>query len=157
MPAAETFKEAIAQAQEHLRCGRSAEAEAVCRRVLTREPGHPAALDVMGLVLARRGEFAAARDSFDRAIALDPDVAEFHLHRGRTLFHLGDCVAAAEACARAIALRPDASEAHYHLGQARHEMRQWDAAAASYRQALTLNPRHARAQHQLGLVLKHLG
>src|SRR5438132_13380350 len=110
MPAAETFKEAIAQAQEHLRCGRSAEAEAVWRGLLARQPDHPVALDVVGLVLARRGEFAAARDCFDRATTFAPQVADFHLHRGRTLFHLGDCAAAVEACARAIALRPDASE-----------------------------------------------
>ena len=55
-------------------------------------------------MLRRRPE--AALEAIDRAIALAPDAAEYHLHRGNLLYRLGRFDEAAEAFGRAAGLDP---------------------------------------------------
>jgi capsular polysaccharide transport system permease protein len=48
----------------------------------------------------------SARVAIDRALALAPENAEYHLHRAHLLFGLGDFAGAADAFTRAVAIDP---------------------------------------------------
>lgn len=50
------------------------------RRALEREPNRATYLDTLGLVQLARGDKAAARLAFERAVALEPGNSEFRLH-----------------------------------------------------------------------------
>lgn len=62
---------------------------------------------VLGTKQEMRGEYAAARDHFRRAIRLHPGDHEFHFALARTYFHLGDTRRAARALTRARELASD--------------------------------------------------
>lgn len=53
--------------EEWLRAGDAAEAERCFRKVLAREPRHPRALQVMGLLAHRRGERDRAVEALEGA------------------------------------------------------------------------------------------
>ena len=56
------------------------DALAMIRRALEREPNRATYLDTLGLVQQARGDKAAARQAFERAVALEPGNSEFRLH-----------------------------------------------------------------------------
>lgn len=56
------------------------DALAMIRRALEREPNRATYLDTLGLVQLARGDKAAARQAFERAVALEPGNSEFRLH-----------------------------------------------------------------------------
>ena len=76
--AKETFDAGMVfnEAVECLRSGRDDHALALCARVLEREPRHARALHLAGTIQAQRGELAAAGQSLNRALALDPGCAD---------------------------------------------------------------------------------
>jgi Tfp pilus assembly protein PilF len=66
-----------------------------------------------GNVLAALGRHQAAVESFDRALATNPDFAEIHLNRGNSLTRLARREEALASYDRALAIRPDMAEAHF--------------------------------------------
>ncbi|KAB2964535.1 tetratricopeptide repeat protein, partial [Zoogloea sp.] len=56
------------------------DALAMIRRALEREPNRATYLDTLGLVHQARGDKAAARQAFERALALESGNSEFRLH-----------------------------------------------------------------------------
>jgi hypothetical protein len=99
-----------------------------------------------GTVLLGLGRAADALASFDRAIALRPDIAELHSNRGNALRDLAQPEAGLVAHARAIALRPDYAEAHSNLARTLIDQNQHTPALASLDRALALNPGLAGAR-----------
>src|SRR5579884_416020 len=83
-----------------LRAGRADDAAALLRRLTEAVASAPAWRVLSGIEMLR-GEPAAALAAIDRALALAPDTAEYHLHRGHALYHLGAADAAAAAFAEA--------------------------------------------------------
>jgi capsular polysaccharide transport system permease protein len=71
-----------------------------------REPTNPTLWRLISAAESQSGATEAALAAIERALALVPDNAEYHLHRGHLLYRCGDFVAAAEAINRAAALDP---------------------------------------------------
>ena len=67
------------------RQGRLADAQAAYEAILAREPRHFDALHLLAVLLAQAGRFDEALTAFDRAVALQPNVAALHFNRGRAL------------------------------------------------------------------------
>ena len=59
----------------------------------------------------QRGRTGDALDAIDRALAIAPDMAEYHSHRGNLLYHLGRLDESAEAFGRATELDPSNPDA----------------------------------------------
>ncbi|MBM3571186.1 MAG: tetratricopeptide repeat protein, partial [Alphaproteobacteria bacterium] len=132
------------------RAGRLGEAEAVYRRVIDQVPGHPGALNNLGMIFRARGDSAAAEAAFRAALVQQPHFAEAHYNRGNALANLTRIDEAIEAYRAALRYRPNYADAWFNLGNRLGE--QGDAAAAkvAYLATLALKPDHVMAHIHLG-------
>ncbi len=120
-------------------------------------PEETALLNILGAANAGLGRLDDAVDSFRRAIAVDPGVAEAHYNHGLALKNKGDLAAAIENYKRAIEIRPAYPEAFYNLGIALRATGDLTASIDSYRQAVKFNPGYAKAHQNLGNALRSMG
>jgi tetratricopeptide (TPR) repeat protein len=105
--APEMLQGMLRAARASLAEGRYGEAIAAYRAVLARDPQNVDALTHLGLIVAIGGHVEQALETFDRALALDPNYAPAHLYRGQVLYESKrDIPAAIAAWERFVALVP---------------------------------------------------
>lgn len=95
----------------------------------------------------------SATDAVNRALELDPDLAEAHASRGLLLGYLRDAPAAAAALRRAVELRPGYAAAHNWLAWGRIIVGESACALHSAERAVELNPLAAEPLSNLALTL----
>ena len=66
------------RAQQLQEAGRPEEALSLYRNILMQDPAHGDAHFLLGAILARKGDVAAARGHMEQAVRLRPQIAEFH-------------------------------------------------------------------------------
>ena len=137
--------------------GRWADAEPPCRSTLARQPNHPGALTLLGIIMARSGRSTEAAEFLGRAAAATPDSPEAHTNHGNALRTLGQHFHAISCYERALALNPDYAEAHYSRGVAQYDVREYRAAIESFERALALQPDYAAAWNNRAAALRELG
>ncbi|HIK17318.1 MAG TPA: tetratricopeptide repeat protein [Leptolyngbyaceae cyanobacterium M33_DOE_097] len=93
-----------------------------------------------GESLANQKLYAAALESFDQAIACNPEATDAWVFRGVVLIYLQQYEAALASCARAIAIDPNNQEAWLFHGVALHRLGHYQRAYRSYDQATEPNP-----------------
>ena len=102
------------------------------------------------------GATEAALAGYERALALDPGLAEAHNNLG-VLLRPRDAGAARAAFTRAARLRPGYAEAHNNLGLLMQQTGALAEAVAEFRAAVAADPRSADAHNNLGLALRESG
>jgi predicted O-linked N-acetylglucosamine transferase (SPINDLY family) len=152
-----TIDQTIQIAIQHHQAGRLAEAERIYRQVLARQPNHPEALKLLGVLAAQVGNSDAGIELIRRAIRIKSDDAEAHNNLGVILRDKGQFDEAIAACRQAIRLKPDFAEAYNNLGTALMDVGQLDEAIAACRQAIRLKPDYSKAHNNLGNALKDMG
>jgi tetratricopeptide (TPR) repeat protein len=133
-----------------LELDRDAEALALCRRLLPPHADHPLLQFVLGRALLASGEPTSALAAAQRAIALDPQDADFHALRGLTLIELSrasDALAAAES---ALALDADSLFAAKVHALALQALGRFDEAGRATTEQLRRNPQDAVTWRLLG-------
>ena len=100
---------------------------------------------------------ARAREAYERALALDPLMAEAHVNLGRVLHVAGERGRAEPHYREAVRLDPDDPTPHFNLGVMLEESGRKDEAVLAYRQAIVRDPDFADAHCNLGLLLEALG
>src|SRR6266545_240759 len=103
-------------AMEHHKAGRFRDAEALYRKVLSRDPQNADALHLLGVIAFQMNRPDMAAELIARAIQVDPSAAEFHKDMGNAMRGLGRIDDAVACQRRALELRPDFGEAHFNLG-----------------------------------------
>jgi protein O-GlcNAc transferase len=129
-------------------------AEPICRDILDRQPDHPGALTLLGIMMAQTGRAPEAAGLFERAVRCTPRNAEAHNNLGNALRDLGRSRDALSCYERAVALEPRYAEAHYNRGVALHELKENVAAVLSYDRAIALRPDYAAAWNNRGTALR---
>jgi predicted O-linked N-acetylglucosamine transferase (SPINDLY family) len=132
--------------------GQLAEAEAIYRQLLAREPKHPDALHYIGVLAYQAGNYAASARLIGEAVALKDDAAAC-INLGNALAMLKRLPDAQAALEKGLALAPANADAWFNLGNIQREREQLAAADASYRRALALNPAHGGALNNLANLL----
>jgi DNA-binding transcriptional MerR regulator len=95
--------------------------------------------------------------AYQRAVELDPWMADAHVNLGR-LYHLTGERGRAEAHYRdAVKLAPDDPVPHFNLGVLLEEQGRREEAAYAYQQAVNRDPDFADAECNLGLLLESMG
>ncbi len=111
----------------------------------------------LGTLLARTGEKGRARSAFERALALQPDLAEANNDLGALLAQEGDLDAAIGRFRAALASMPDYPDALNNLGYALLLTGHDGDARALYEKALALQPDFPEALNNLGLLFGRAG
>lgn len=109
-----------------------------------------------GNALRALGRLDEALADYDRALAMEPRLAEAHYNRGFVLFDLGRHDAAVAAFDKALALRPGDAAALNQKGVALRRLRRWDEAIKSYDAALAAAPDYAQALSNRGCAYHDL-
>jgi tetratricopeptide (TPR) repeat protein len=154
---------AFQRALEAARAGRGAEAEALLRELVDREPASADAWFLLGATLASRREFGEGASALRRALALRPDFHAAWRALANALLATGEVSAAQEALQRAATLRPDDLESRASLaallnneGLAHFAAGRFVEAEAAHRRALAAKPDLHEALNNLGNALAKL-
>ncbi len=139
------------------RTGRLQEAEQVYRQVLAASPAHADSLHMLGVIATQCGQPEAALTCFDRAIALKPSAAIFHVNRAAALLPLRQLDAALAACQQAIRLKRNCAEAFQVMGHVLSDLGRPEEAVAAYRDALRHKADLPDGYNNLGLALRQAG
>lgn len=150
-------RQAFDAAVQFHRDGRSADAEALYRQVLAREPRHAEALHLLGLLASQAGRQEEALDLIDRAVAVNPASAQYRTNRGVIFQAMGRIADAIAEYTQALVLQPNLADAQINLGHALSGQGRWKEAAAAYRVALLSRPRDASLFNDVGIALYNLG
>jgi predicted CXXCH cytochrome family protein len=137
--------------------GDPAEALALYREAVQRNPKLVAALQKLGAALRRSGQNAEAATSLKRAASIAPD-NPFTWHElgltYRALHQLPDAIAALE---KARELDPDMQEVQNNLGIILYMQGDRSQAEHAFREAIRIQPDYSDAHGNLGNLLSELG
>jgi predicted O-linked N-acetylglucosamine transferase (SPINDLY family) len=101
--------------------------------------------------------FPLALRHFQRAVSLDPGLAEAQANLGALLKDMGQMPEAEFHLARAVALKPALTPACFNLGLRRIDQRRWAEAAELLQRVLAREPREADAHYWLANALMGMG
>ena len=144
--------ETLAQALAHFNADRPRKAEAICRKLLRKQPRQPDALHLLGVVALRQGQHGRAVELIESAIEQNGAKAAFHINLGEAYRGLGKLDRAIECLDRALAIDPERVEALCALGNVYASMGDGDAAIASFERALICQPGFSEAYYNKGNV-----
>lgn len=99
-------------------------------------------------------EPARAIDAYEKALALEPELADAHVNIGRLLHMSGERGRAEPHYREAVKQDPDDPTPHFNLGVLLEELGRKDEAVLAYKQAILRDPDFADAHCNLGLVLE---
>ncbi len=128
----ETFTLAVS----HHQGGQPAEAEALYRQVLETLPDCAAALNNLGLLVAREESLSL----FHRAVAAEPEYVDALLNLSGMLYGIGDLRGADLFYQRALALVPERGEDLFRLARVLQMQGRDEDAILQYERALVLDP-----------------
>jgi predicted TPR repeat methyltransferase len=149
--------DALALAVEMHKHGDINQAEKVYRRILDIAPGHPDALNFLGMIEMVRGRRPEAIELIRKSLAADPSVGERYVNLGNVLLSSGRMPEALEAFERAVALVPDSATAHCNLAVVYSLDGRLDEAERALKRALELDPKHSGAYNNYGNLLASRG
>lgn len=144
--------QALGLAAQHIDAGTLQPAELMLQQILKKEPENPYALHLMGIIAHKVGRGELALDLIGRAIARQPNVAQFHANRGemcRCLKRLDEAISHGE---KAVSLDPNSATAHANLGIAYYDRKDYDRAEACQKKALALAPDLVIAHNNIGSI-----
>ena len=137
--------------------GQFAEAARLYNQVLTLNPRHVGALQMLGFLHFQRGELGEADRIMERALKLNPTSVDALYNRGCVLQALGRHKDALGCFDRALALKPDYAPAMINRGNVLAQSGRFADALASYDLALALMPPSAELLLNRGNTLFELG
>ena len=140
-------------ALNHHVAGRIAEAEALYRMVLEKEPCHMQALSMLGMMLMDSRRIDEAEALFDRLLAIAPENPHALHNLGRLMQVRGEDRKTVVLLRRAGKIKPDLAPIHNDLAVSLHRLGQFDEALLALDHALAIDPGFAMAHDNKGVVL----
>jgi Flp pilus assembly protein TadD len=149
--------DSLAQAQEHLKAGRKAQAVRLLKALVDREPENAAAFEDLAAAFFRSGRYQAAADSARRALSLDPSLHRPHGILAWIAVNRGDLdEAQTELLAQLQAVPAEETgrraSVHNQIGYLHFRQQQYPEAEQALRQALALAPDRAVPRLNLASV-----
>jgi tetratricopeptide (TPR) repeat protein len=152
-PIAGWFSTALA----HQRAGRAADAERLCRHILSVDPGNAQTLHLLGLLEHQCGRSDDAIEHLRMAIARNGRDPAFHHNLGNILRVQGRLAEAMTCYERALTLAPGSVDTLYNLGNTYQDLGRPEQAIVYFERALRLNPAAIELHNNLGTALQDVG
>src|SRR5436190_6836644 len=111
-------RQLLVTALQHHQARQYSHAETIYHQILEREPHHPDALNLLGLLRHQVGKYDEAIELIGKAISFAPGIAPYHMHLGNSRRAKNDLAGAAEAYRRACELDANLAPAHFAYGVA---------------------------------------
>lgn len=153
----QTIEQALESGLRLHQAGRLDEAEAIYRKALETNPGHPGVLHSLGLVAHQSGRSEEAVEYIERAIRIDSSIPEYFNNLAQVYRSLRRPGEAERCCRAALRLKPDFTQARSNLAVALHEQSKLGEALEEYRQVLAAAPHDAVAYSNLGALFQAQG
>ena len=149
------FESEINQAIEHYSARRFTETEALCRRIVEREPGNARALHICAAAVGQMRRLEESIDLLKRATAADPQFADAWDDLARLYDAVKRPADAADALQHTSALRPDDVGLLIRWSSALLNSGRPAGAETVARQALNIQPDLPEAHFNLACALEH--
>jgi protein O-mannosyl-transferase len=120
-------------------------------------PGYTDALNGIGYAFYKTGKNNLALECYQKAIQIDPNVAEFHANLGVVLADEGRFEEAAKHYKIAMETMDDMPQIHISLGSAMQGAERFEEAATEYGKVLAADPENVEIHNNLGVVFSRLG
>lgn len=121
-----------------------------------KSPAKPRAWLLLGQAYTEKGEWSAALDAFDRALALDATLARAYHNRGQVHAQLKDYPAALADYTAALRFNKRLPDIYNNRGNVLRHMREYRRALEDYAEAIRLDPDYPPAYNNRGIVYKKL-
>jgi Tfp pilus assembly protein PilF len=144
------------EAESTVTSRRYREATEMFAAYVTRRPQNPWGHYMLGLSAWKSGQLPRARESFERAIELDPSHVKSLLNLTRVLLELKEPREASGRVLAALEIDSTSAEAHRLMGRVQTALGESEAALDSYRAALAFNAHDVWAMNNMGLLLIEL-
>lgn len=148
--------EMVREGLAHHQAGRRDSARGLYLKALARQPSHPAANHLLGLLFLQQGEANEAVKHLQRAVRGNRS-AEYLGNLGTALNAAGRHGEALDSFDAALALQPKSPGVLNNRGMALKALGRHDDAIDSYRRAIALAPGDATLQRNLGNALAAIG
>src|SRR6185369_2051012 len=153
----ESIQQAFAEALRLFEAGDVAEAEQICRQILTVDENSVSTWNFLGVIALKQRRYAEAEEYTRNAIALAPQWADAHNSLGLVLYDQGQLKEAAAHYRQAVQLNPNFALAHYNLGLTFYDRGLPEEAIEHCRRAVAIQPDFVPARLNLGNALKVIG
>ena len=137
--------------------GRLADAVAMLRPLVEKDPRNPVFRGSLARALRQQGDLGGAIQLYQEAIAINPDDPEVWYNLAVTLQEAGRNKEGGIAVREAVRRDPSRPEAHNALGIAYSSEGNLAAAEAEFGKAIEIDPRDARAFNNLGNIHRARG
>ncbi|MDQ2840331.1 MAG: tetratricopeptide repeat protein [Acidobacteriota bacterium] len=107
---------------------------------------------LMGTTKVMAADFSGARDDFQKAAELNPNLPDVYAQYGETLLSTGDQEGARKAFARELQLNPNNFEANLRLGVIFRNDENYDAALTHLHHALQIRPGDPGVRYQIASI-----
>ena len=133
------------------------EAETEVQNLLKHFPEDITCLNVLGVVLDRKGQTEEAIKMYQKALQINENSAETHFNMGSILHRLGRSNEARISYEKAISIKSDFLNAHFNLGLVYQNLQDSKKAIESYQNAIKLKPDFHQAIGAMGSALQAQG
>ena len=145
----EKFQQAVAFHQ----AGQLAQAERICKQILTYNSQNAEAFHFLGIIACQTGKYPVAVDLIIHAIEIDSKQSPFYYSLANALREQGKFMEAIEAYQQAIRIQPNHADAYNNLGTVFINQNRIDDAIEVYQQAIQIQPNQGEAYYNLGNAL----
>jgi tetratricopeptide (TPR) repeat protein len=143
----------LGQAARYLEAGQLEEARQHCTRIVSHDPTQPDALNMLGVIALRRGQYHEALASFATALRTRPTEALYHYNMGLAYRRAGARDESVHSLRAAVKYQPDLVPAWSDLCLALTEIGELEAACAAGNEAIRLAPENFVAHTNLAVAL----
>jgi tetratricopeptide (TPR) repeat protein len=148
-----TIEQAMQIAMAQHQAGRLAQAESIYRQIISANPNHAMAINLLAILANQIGRFDVSLDLARRAVSLDPNSAHFRCSLGNALQALGRADEAVAEFRSGISLDPNHLDCLNNLGNALVARNELDESLALLRRAISIKPDFPEALNNMGNAL----
>jgi tetratricopeptide (TPR) repeat protein len=110
-----------------------------------------------GIVLEEAGQIELSIAEHERAVELDPKLAQAHINLISLYGRMGRVEKAEQHYRAAVAISPNLADGHYNFGVLLVGQERYEEAARAFERSLQLNPFHAESHFNYGVMMERDG